>query len=55
MNGMGTANLFPLVQLNQEFGFWACSPPSVQGGIFELRTYALKPGALLEWEHEWFV
>jgi hypothetical protein len=42
-------------QLTQEFNFWRVAPPAVTGGIFELRTYALKPGALLEWEHEWRV
>ncbi|GAA6008448.1 hypothetical protein JCM10207_007114 [Rhodosporidiobolus poonsookiae] len=52
--------ILPLVrdrksQLAQEFKFWETSPPSVKGGIYELRTYQLKPGALLEWEHEWRV
>lgn len=52
--------ILPLIQkrtsqLNQEFAFWKCAQPSAQGGIFELRTYGLKPGALLEWEHEWRV
>lgn len=23
------------------------------GGIFEMRTYQLQPGKLLEWEHAW--
>ncbi|KDQ18252.1 hypothetical protein BOTBODRAFT_171909 [Botryobasidium botryosum FD-172 SS1] len=40
-------------QLCQEFAFWASSPPHVQGGIFELRSYTLKPGTLLEWESAW--
>lgn len=42
-------------QLCQEFAFWASSPPSTKGGIFELRTYQLNPGMLLEWETAWFV
>ncbi|KAG8936351.1 hypothetical protein FRC02_002944 [Tulasnella sp. 418] len=41
------------IQLNQEFAFWASSPPRTQGGIFELRTYQLMPGTLLEWESAW--
>ncbi|KIY73570.1 NIPSNAP-domain-containing protein [Cylindrobasidium torrendii FP15055 ss-10] len=41
------------VQLNQEFAFFPSAPPHADGGIFELRTYQLKPGTLLEWEHAW--
>ncbi|GJJ13172.1 hypothetical protein Clacol_007423 [Clathrus columnatus] len=40
-------------QLNQEFAFFPSSPPSCKGGIFELRTYQLAPGKLLEWEAAW--
>ncbi|KAH8914022.1 nipsnap family protein [Atractiella rhizophila] len=40
-------------QLCQEFAFWASSPPRDFGGIYEMRTYDLVPGSLLEWEHEW--
>jgi hypothetical protein len=40
-------------QLNQEFKSFPSEPPRTQGGIFELRSYTLKPGALLEWEHTW--
>ncbi|KAA1468080.1 NIPSNAP-domain-containing protein [Dentipellis sp. KUC8613] len=40
-------------QLTQEFAFLPTAPPHVEGGIFELRTYQLKPGKLLEWEHTW--
>ncbi|EJD54432.1 NIPSNAP-domain-containing protein [Auricularia subglabra TFB-10046 SS5] len=42
-------------QLNQEFAFMPTAPPHSQGGVFELRTYQLKPGVLLEWEHAWRV
>ncbi len=42
-------------QLNQEFAFFPTAPPRAQGGIFELRTYQLKAGTLLEWEHTWSV
>lgn len=42
-------------QLNQEFAFFPSAPPHAQGGLFELRTYQLKPGTLLEWENTWFV
>jgi hypothetical protein len=41
-------------QLNQEFGFFPTSPPHTEGGLFELRTYQLKPGTLLEWETAWY-
>jgi len=41
------------LQLNQEFAFFPSSPPRSQGGIFELRTYQLQPGALLQWESTW--
>ncbi|KAF9270702.1 NIPSNAP-domain-containing protein [Marasmius fiardii PR-910] len=40
-------------QLNQEFAFFPTAPPHSQGGIFELRTYQLVPGTLLEWENTW--
>jgi hypothetical protein len=42
-------------QLNQEFAFMPTKPPHAEGGIFELRTYALQPGTLLEWENSWYV
>lgn len=41
------------MQLNQEFAFFPSAPPHAQGGIFELRTYSLQPGTLLEWESTW--
>lgn len=40
-------------QLNQEFAFMPTAPPHARGGIFELRTYQLNPGTLLEWENTW--
>jgi len=40
-------------QINQEFAFFPSSPPRSQGGIFELRSYTLNPGKLLEWEGAW--
>jgi len=40
-----------------EFSFWPSSPPHdsgyPNGGIFEMRTYQLQPGKLLEWEASW--
>jgi hypothetical protein len=41
-------------QLNQEFAFFPTAPPHAQGGLFELRSYQLKPGVLLEWENTWY-
>jgi hypothetical protein len=38
----------------QEFSFWGgTAAPRKLGGIFELRSYDLKPGKLLEWEQHW--
>lgn len=42
-------------QLCTEFKFFPVTDPQERGGLYELRTYDLKPGALLEWEHEWCV
>ncbi|KXL43914.1 hypothetical protein M433DRAFT_135398 [Acidomyces richmondensis BFW] len=39
--------------LMQEFRFWPTSPPRKLGGVFELRSYTLRPGNLLEWETHW--
>ncbi|KAF2146351.1 uncharacterized protein K452DRAFT_283628 [Aplosporella prunicola CBS 121167] len=39
--------------LMQEFSFWPTTPPRDLGGIFELRSYTLHPGNLLEWETHW--
>ncbi|PHH69991.1 hypothetical protein CDD80_6325 [Ophiocordyceps camponoti-rufipedis] len=41
------------VSLMQEFSFWPTTPPRELGGIFELRSYTLHPGNLLEWETHW--
>ncbi|KAK4686842.1 hypothetical protein P7C73_g3284, partial [Tremellales sp. Uapishka_1] len=44
-------------QLMNEFSFWPSSPPRdsgfKDGGIFEMRSYQLQPGKLLEWEGAW--
>lgn len=44
-------------QLMSEFSFWPSSPPRdsgfVDGGVFEMRSYQLQPGKLLEWEMSW--
>ncbi|KIJ53531.1 hypothetical protein M422DRAFT_154445 [Sphaerobolus stellatus SS14] len=41
------------LQFNQEFAFFPSSPPRSEGGIFELRTYQLRAGMLLQWEAAW--
>jgi hypothetical protein len=55
-------NMLPSVttrqhQIVSEFSFWPSSPPRESGyqdgGIFEMRTYQLQPGKLLEWEGAW--
>lgn len=53
-----TKQLRPLLSnrsnwLTQEFSFWPSSPPRTTNGLYELRTYHLKPGHLLEWEQHW--
>ncbi|KIR59204.1 nipsnap family protein [Cryptococcus bacillisporus CA1873] len=44
-------------QLLSEFSFWPSSPPHdsgyPDGGVFEMRSYLLQPGKLLEWEYAW--
>ncbi|GBE77428.1 NIPSNAP-domain-containing protein [Sparassis latifolia] len=40
-------------QLCQEFAFLPTAPPHSEGGIFELRSYQLNPGTLLQWEYTW--
>ncbi|KAH8662413.1 hypothetical protein BX600DRAFT_414503 [Xylariales sp. PMI_506] len=37
----------------QEFSFWPTTAPRQLGGLFELRSYTLHPGNLLEWETHW--
>ncbi|CAO1619110.1 unnamed protein product [Parajaminaea phylloscopi] len=37
----------------QEFAFWPTAEPQEKGGVYELRTYHLQPGKLLEWEQHW--
>jgi len=39
--------------LMQEFSFWPTTSPRQLGGLFELRSYTLHPGNLLEWETHW--
>lgn len=52
--------ILPLIQsrtsqLNSEFKFLPAMGPQERGGVYELRTYDLKPGSLLEWEESWRV
>ncbi|KAJ2613018.1 hypothetical protein EV177_002715 [Coemansia sp. RSA 1804] len=42
-------------QVMLEFKFWQTHPPVTKGGVYELRSYMLKPGTLLEWEQNWRV
>ena len=42
-----------MIDTRQEFAFWNTAAPRALGGIFELRTYDLGPGNLLEWETHW--
>ncbi|WFD31405.1 hypothetical protein MSPP1_002440 [Malassezia sp. CBS 17886] len=53
------SQLLPLIErrrnwLTQAFTFWTPGLPCrAPNSIFELRTYHLKPGHLLEWERDW--
>ncbi|XP_065831486.1 protein NipSnap homolog 2-like [Oscarella lobularis] len=40
-------------QMLMEFSFWGKPQPRKPGGIYELRSYSLKPGTLLSWGNEW--
>eukprot|EP00116_Pleurobrachia_bachei_P008717 sb/3468979/ len=40
-------------QLCYEFSFWPEYKDDYDGGIFEFRTYRLKPGCLYEWGNSW--
>jgi hypothetical protein len=40
-------------QIVLEFAFWNATIPYDKNMIYELRTYLLKPGRLLEWEQGW--
>jgi len=40
-------------QICYEFSFWPQYNDDYDGGIFELRTYSLKPGCLYEWGNHW--
>ncbi|KAJ3035539.1 hypothetical protein HDV00_003693 [Rhizophlyctis rosea] len=40
-------------QMMLEFAFWQGAPPAVHDGVYELRSYLLKPGKMMEWETEW--
>ncbi|KAJ2476961.1 hypothetical protein IWW56_004615 [Coemansia sp. RSA 2131] len=40
-------------QIMLEFQFWPTHPPASKGGLYELRSYMLKSGTLLEWEQNW--
>ncbi|KAJ2221465.1 hypothetical protein IWW45_008863 [Coemansia sp. RSA 485] len=42
-------------QIMLEFQFWPTHPPVSKGGVYELRSYTLKSGTLLEWEQNWRV
>ncbi|KXJ08543.1 protein NipSnap homolog 1 [Exaiptasia diaphana] len=40
-------------QLLHEFSFWGEPSPRTDPHIYELRTYHLKPGTLIEWGNNW--
>ncbi len=41
-------------QIMLEFAFWEGVQPE-PNGVYELRSYLLKPGRMLEWETEWYI
>jgi len=40
-------------QLCYKFSFWPNYVDDYDGGIFEIRTYTLKPGSMMEWANVW--
>lgn len=52
-NKLKTMTKSKSISLMQEFSFWPTTPPRQLGGVFELRSYTLHPGNLLEWETHW--
>jgi hypothetical protein len=40
-------------QIILEFAFWNATVPYDKNMIYELRSYLLKPGRMLEWEMGW--
>lgn len=40
-------------QLCYKFSFWPNYVDDYDGGIFEIRTYTLKPGSMMEWGNVW--
>lgn len=40
-------------QLLMEFSFWDDVKPREGPNIYELRTYHLKPGTMIEWGNNW--
>ncbi|WFD20013.1 hypothetical protein MCAP1_002257 [Malassezia caprae] len=52
------AHIAPMLQhrrnwLTQAFTFWQNTELALGDGVYELRTYQLQPGRLLEWERIW--
>ena len=42
-------------QICLSFTFWGEPSPRSQNHIYEMRSYALKPGTLIEWGNNWYV
>lgn len=40
-------------QLMAQFGFWGQTEPAVRNCHYEMRTYILKPGTMIEWGNNW--
>ncbi|PVU99762.1 hypothetical protein BB560_005454 [Smittium megazygosporum] len=40
-------------QLMQEMSFCPTSPPTVTNGVYEFRSYTLKPGSYIQWLEKW--
>jgi len=40
-------------QLMAAFGFWGKTEPAVRNCNYEMRTYILKPGTMIEWGNNW--
>jgi hypothetical protein len=42
-------------QVCLSFSFWGMPEPRTDSHIYEMRSYSLKPGTLIEWGNSWLV
>lgn len=42
-------------QFMMAFSFWGHPVPCVRDSYYEMRSYVLKPGTMIEWGNNWYV